>query len=154
MIDVFHYYYDIFTVIIVILYTSFKNHVRTYFQLVIWIRRPIDSCAIIIFWKNPRFEKTQGKTHIFWKNPRVAGFFKKLVFFPTLVLMSTSGPFGSQNGSTSPNCLKRKLETSFLQHESKIEDSLQFFPDKRVCPSVGRLVGRTRVRQILSEVEY
>ena len=46
-----------------------------------------------------------------------------------LVLMSTSGPFGSQNGTTSPNFRKQKLETSFLQHESKIEDSLRFFPD-------------------------
>ena len=44
--------------------------------------------------------------------------------------MSTSAPFGSQNGSTFPNFPKRKLETSFLQHESKIEDSLRFFPDK------------------------
>ena len=43
--------------------------------------------------------------------------------------MSTRHPSGSQNGSTSPNFLKRKLETSFLQHESKIEDSLRFFPD-------------------------
>ena len=46
-----------------------------------------------------------------------------------ILLMSTSGSFGSQNGSTWANFLKRKLETSFLQHESKIEDSLQFFPD-------------------------
>ena len=42
--------------------------------------------------------------------------------------MSTSGPFGAQNGSTSPNFLKRKLKTSFHQHESKIEDSLRVFP--------------------------
>ena len=44
--------------------------------------------------------------------------------------MSTRHSRGPQNGPTSANCLKRKLETSFLQHESKIEDSLQFFPDK------------------------
>ena len=47
-----------------------------------------------------------------------------------LVLMSTRHSSGSQNGTTWANFLKRKLETSFLQHESKIEDSLQFFPDK------------------------
>ena len=52
-----------------------------------------------------------------------------------LVLMSTSAPFGSQNGSTLANCLKRKLETSFLQHESKIEDSLRFFPDNVNAPT-------------------
>ena len=46
-----------------------------------------------------------------------------------ILLMSTSATFGSQNGSTFSNFLKRKLETSFLQHESKIEDSLRFFPD-------------------------
>jgi len=46
-----------------------------------------------------------------------------------LLLMSTSAPFGSQNGPTFSNFLKRKLETSFLQHESKIKDSLRFFPD-------------------------
>ena len=46
-----------------------------------------------------------------------------------LLLMSRSGPFGSQNGPTFPNFRKRKWETSFLQHESKIEDSLRFFPD-------------------------
>ena len=46
-----------------------------------------------------------------------------------ILLMPTSGPFGSQNGPTLANFLKRKLETSFLQHESKIEDSLLFFPD-------------------------
>ena len=46
-----------------------------------------------------------------------------------LLLMSTRHSSGPQNGSTSANFLKRKLETSFLQHESKIEDSLQFFPD-------------------------
>ena len=49
-----------------------------------------------------------------------------LLFF---VLMSTSAAFGAQIGPTSANFRKRKLETSFLQHESKIEDSLQFFPD-------------------------
>ena len=43
--------------------------------------------------------------------------------------MSTHHSSGPQNGSTFPNFLKRKLETSFLQHESKIEDSLRFFPD-------------------------
>ena len=48
-----------------------------------------------------------------------------------LLLMSTSGSFGSQNGSTLPDFCKQKLETSFIQHESKIEDSLQFFPDKK-----------------------
>ena len=46
-----------------------------------------------------------------------------------IVLMSTSATFGSQNGSTFSNFRKRKLETSFLQHESEIKDSLQFFPD-------------------------
>ena len=46
-----------------------------------------------------------------------------------ILLMSTSGSFGSQNGPTLANFLKRKLETSFLQHESKIEESLRFFPD-------------------------
>ena len=46
-----------------------------------------------------------------------------------LLFMSTSASFGSQNGSTNKNFLKQKLETSFLQYESKIEDSLQFFPD-------------------------
>ena len=46
-----------------------------------------------------------------------------------ILLMSTSATFGSQNGPTRANFLKRKLETSFLQHESKIEDSLRFFPD-------------------------
>ena len=50
-----------------------------------------------------------------------------------LVLMSTRHSSGSQNGPTFPNCRKRKLETSFLQHESKIEDSLRFFPDKGPC---------------------
>ena len=44
-----------------------------------------------------------------------------------LLLMSTSATFGSQNDPTWANFRKRKLETSFLQHESKIEDSLQFF---------------------------
>ena len=39
-----------------------------------------------------------------------------------LVLMSTRHP-------TFANFRKQKLETSFLQHESKIEDSLRFFPD-------------------------
>ena len=48
-----------------------------------------------------------------------------------LMIMSTRHPSGSQNGSTLANFPKRKLETSFLQHESKIEDSLQFFPDKK-----------------------
>ena len=43
--------------------------------------------------------------------------------------MSTSASFGSQNGTTSSNFLKRKLETLFLQHESKIEDILRFFPN-------------------------
>ena len=49
MIDVCYYYHDIFTVIIVILFTSFKNNEETYFKLVIRLRRPIDSCAIFIF---------------------------------------------------------------------------------------------------------
>ena len=35
----------------------------------------------------------------------------------------------SQNGPTSPTFLKQKLKTSFLQYESKIEDSLRFFPE-------------------------
>ena len=48
----------------------------------------------------------------------------------SILLMSTSATFGSQNGSTFSNFLKRKLETSLLQHESKIEDILRFFPDK------------------------
>ena len=46
-----------------------------------------------------------------------------------LVLMSTSATFGLQNGPTLANFRKRKLETSFLQHESKIDNNLQFFPD-------------------------
>ena len=46
-----------------------------------------------------------------------------------LVLMSTRHSSWPQNGSTFPKFPKRKLETSFLQHESKIEDSLRFFPD-------------------------
>ena len=49
-----------------------------------------------------------------------------------LVLMTTRHPSSSQNGSTFANCLKQKLETSFLQHESKIEDSLRFFPDNGI----------------------
>ena len=57
-----------------------------------------------------------------------------------ILLMSTSATFGSQNGPTSANFRKRKLETSFLQHESKIEDSLRFFPDKEF-----ELTERTRL---------
>ena len=48
----------------------------------------------------------------------------------SILLMSTSATFGSQNGSTFSKFPKQKLEISFLQHESKIEDSLRFFPDK------------------------
>ena len=48
---------------------------------------------------------------------------------PFLVLMSTSATKRSQKGPTFSNLRKRKLETAFLQYESKIEDRLQFFPD-------------------------
>ena len=46
-----------------------------------------------------------------------------------ILLISTSATFGSQNGSTFPNFLKRKLENSFLQHESKIV--FDFFPIRK-----------------------
>ena len=54
--------------------------------------------------------------------------------------MSISGPLSSQHGTTSSNCHKQKLETSFFQHESKIEDSLWFFHDYgQVCMSIVEL---------------
>ena len=43
-----------------------------------------------------------------------------LLFF---VLMSTTDLFGAQNGSTFSIYHERNLETSFHQHESKIEHS-------------------------------
>ena len=54
--------------------------------------------------------------------------------------MSISGPLSSQHGTTSSNCHKQKLETSFFQHESKIEDSLWFFSNYgQVCMSIVEL---------------
>ena len=41
----------------------------------------------------------------------------------------TRHPVGSQNGKTFWNFRKQKIKTSFLQHEPKIEDSPQFFPN-------------------------
>ena len=58
-----------------------------------------------------------------------------------LVLMSTRHSSGPQNGPTFPNFRKQKLKTSFLQHESKIEDSLRFFPDKRMDKCTGVRIG-------------
>ena len=59
-----------------------------------------------------------------------------------IVLMSTRHPSSLQNGQTFSNYPKQKLETLFLQHESKIEDSLQFFPDNLennvlICSKIG-----------------
>ena len=71
--------------------------------------------------------------------------------------MSTSAPFGSQNGPTLANCPKQKLETSFLQHESKIEDSLQFFPDNarwgRFLPYLRLNVDQIPLPFVLKKIE-
>ena len=53
-----------------------------------------------------------------------------LLFF---VLMSTTDPFGSQNGSTPSIFHERNLETLFHQHESKLEHSHQYFADIIMC---------------------
>ena len=73
-----------------------------------------------------------------------------------LVLMSTRHPSGPQNGTTLANFLKRELKTSFLQHESKIEDSLRFFPDngpRRNMQGTSRWVKKIPIKDIEDKAE-
>ena len=49
---------------------------------------------------------------------------------------------GARNGSTFGNFPKHKLESPFLQHESKIEDNLRYFRNKSTFDGfAGRLGG-------------